>query len=173
MEKDKKYRDLELKYWEGETNLIEESALETAIQEYPELFSEDLKSVFQARKAMNSLKLDDEFDSEFWKKAEGESNSGVFAFSDFMRYAAVGIIIIGLGYSLSLLMHNDQTTIQTEVAEISSTNDTYESPEVAFEKAKQALLMASGNLNKGQEKMEEIKRFHHAKATIMGGTEKE
>jgi len=173
METDRYYKDLELKYWAGETNLIEESALEKAVKEYPEMFSEELRSVFLAKKTVDNYKLDEDFDDAFWKKVEGESSSRVFAFSDFIKYAAVGIVLFGLAYTFILLMPTDQTTAKTEVAEISSANDTYDSPEIAFEKAKEALIMASGNLNKGQEKIKEIKRFHDAKTTIMGASEKE
>jgi len=173
METDRYYKGLESKYWAGETNLIEESALEKAVREYPEMFSDELRSVFLAKNTIDNYKLSEDFDDAFWKKVESDSRSGVFVFSDFIKYAAVGIVIFGLAYTCTLLMSTDQTTTKTEISEISITNDTYDSPEIAFEKAKQALIMASGNLNKGQEKIKEIKRFHDAKTTIMGASEKE
>jgi len=173
METEKKYKELEKKYWAGETNLIEESALVKAVNDHPGLFSSELKSVFKARVATNNLELDDDFESEFWQKVDGKSGSKNFIFSDFTKYAAVGILLIGLGYALTKIFQPEPSVTQADVAEVNSMEDTYDSPEMAFEEAKKALMMASGKLNEGQEKIKEIKRFHHAKVTVMGAADKE
>lgn len=172
MEADKNYRALEEKYWAGETNLIEDSAIAKAIEEYPELFSQELRSVFAAKTATSQLKLDDDFEDEFWEKLDGKSGAKRFSFYDFTRYAAVGILLLGLGYVFTKIIQSDAPENEAKVAEVEMVEDTYDSPEMAFEEAKKALMMASGKLNKGQEKIEEIKRFHHAKITVMGADEK-
>ena len=173
MEAERKYRKLEEKYWAGETNLIEESALLKAINDQPDLFSGELKSVFKTRVSTNNLKLDDDFEREFWEKVEGKSDSKNFIFSDFTKYAAVGILLIGLGYAMTKIFQTEPSVTQPNVAEVNTMEDTYDSPELAFEEAKKALMMASGKLNEGQEKIKEIKRFHHAKKTVMGAADKE
>jgi hypothetical protein len=171
METDRKYRELEEKYWAGETNLIEDSAIAEGIKENPEFFSQELKSVFKAKSALTQAKLDDDFEREFWEKIDKEPNNKGFSIYHFIRYAAAGIMILGLAYVLTLLIQTDQSTSSTEVAEIEIVEDTYDSPEEAFKEAKKALMMASGKLNKGQEKIKEFKRFHDAKLTVMGAAE--
>lgn len=173
METDRKYRELEEKYWAGETNLIEDSAIARGIKENPEHFSQELKSVFNAKAAVAGMKLDDDFEREFWENIDGKTENKGFSVYHFMRYAAAGILIFGLAYVFTLLIQTDQSASPDEVAEIEIVEDTYESPEQAFEEAKKALMMASGKLNKGQEKIKEIKRFHDAKLTVMGAAENE
>lgn len=171
METDREYKNLEEKYWAGETNLIEDSAIEQAIKESPEVFSPELVSVFKAKAVVTDMSLGNEFENEFWDKVDNQGKSQGFTFHHFMRYAAVGIVILGLAYIFTLLIQTDESTSPSQVAEIEIVEDTYESPEEAFEEAKKALMMASGKLNKGQEKIKEIKRFHEAKLTVMGAEE--
>lgn len=171
METDRKYRELEEKYWAGETNLIEDSAIAQGIKDNPELFSQELRSVFRAKSTMTGMKLDDDFEREFWKNIDEKAENKGFSIYHFIRYAAAGIIILVLAYVFTLLIQTDQPASPGEVAEVQIVQDTYDSPEEAFEEAKKALMMASGKLNKGQEKIKEIKRFHDAKLTVMGAAE--
>jgi len=173
METEGYYKDLEEKYWSGETNLIEDSAIDQAVKDRPELFSDQLIAVFKARAASSELKLGDDFDNEFWNRVDQSPRSSGFSVFHFMRYAAAGILLVGMAYVFTKVIQNPEPDQNTDVAKVQTVEDTYDSPEVAFEEAKKALMMASGKLNKGQEKIEEIKRFHHAKVTVMGAAEKE
>lgn len=174
MENENRIKELEKKYWAGETNLIEETALQNAFKENSNAVSEELASLFRARETYSDNSLDENFESEFWELVDDSESrtSNRFSFFEFVKYAAVGIIIIGLGFALTKMINtNGGSGGQTiEVAE--SEMDTYESPELAFEEAKKALLMASGKLNGEEEKINELKRFHSATTAVKGSNKK-
>lgn len=173
MEVEKQYQLLEAKYWAGESNLLEEAALFKAVEEQPQYFSEEIKSIQRNRQMLNSSHLPEDFEMDFWTEVEKVESKNNFNLSDFLRYAAVGIILLGIGYLFTQLLPDRSESQNVAIVEETITEDTYESPEEAFEEAKKALLMASGKLNQGEEKITEIKRFHQAKITVMKSAERE
>lgn len=168
MDNHKYYKSLELKYWAGETDLIEEQALMNYAETNPDYFSEEFLLLLKSRKGLVSKSLSQDFESDFWKKVEsGENkrNTG-FNFNQFLKYAATGLIIVvfsALVFNI-LQTQNQSTSVSQPTAQL----DTYESPEEAFEEAKRALMMASEKLKTGEEKLTEIKRFHHATVAVSG-----
>lgn len=161
---------LEKKYWQGKTSLEEENELKNAVQSGVDEVSRSLISVFNSTSQSHSVSLDDDFDTAFWQKAKGhsvDSQTRVFTLSVFMRYAAVGIILLGISGVLWTLVLKDD--YQEEVAQTKFINvDTYDDPERAFEETKKALMYASQKLNEGKKPLVEIKRFYNAKMSITG-----
>src|SRR5690554_2075444 len=161
---------LEKKYWKGKTSLQEEIELQNAVRSGSDAVSDLLTSIFNATAQSREISLDDDFDSAFWQKANVEHNDNrglVFTLSAFMRYAAVGIILLGIGgvvWNLAFKTDNKVEVAQTEFTIV----DTYDDPEKAFEETKKALMYASQKLNQGKEPLGEIKRFYNAKMSIAG-----
>ena len=159
---------LERKYWEGNTSLEEENELKNAVDSGIDDVSPSLISVFKSTAELHNVSLDDDFDTAFWRKAEGDNNQArVFTLSLFMRYAAVGIILLGISgviWTLILKDDSEQNVAQTEFINV----DTYDDPEIAFEETKKALMYASQKLNEGKKPLGEIKRFYNAKMSITG-----
>lgn len=158
---------LELKYWAGETTLPEEEVLQRAARAGSEGLSVDYKRLVGLADQSREAELDPAFEAEFWARVEGGKSSGarIFTIAHFIRYAAVGIVLVALGLGIWDIISEDHLP---EGQLISAVEDTYESPEQAFEEAKKALLFASQKLNKGAAPVEEIKRFHTTKMSIIG-----
>lgn len=165
---------LELKYWAGETTLPEEEVLQRAARAGSEGLSADYKRLVGLADQSREAELDPAFEAEFWARVEGGKSSGarIFTIAHFIRYAAVGIVLVALGLGMWDIISEDHLPATTkpvwEGQLISAVEDTYESPEQAFEEAKKALLFASQKLNKGAAPVEEIKRFHTTKMSIIG-----
>ena len=159
---------LEKRYWAGETSLDEERELKEAIRNDSEGASEELVSLFQELNRNTEKELDADFDSVFWNSVESD-NSGarIFTLSLFLRYAAVGVILLGLTFAVWNIILNENSPKGTPEAAIAQA-DTFDDPEVAFEETKRALMFASQKLNKGKEPIKEIKRFYNAKLSIAG-----
>lgn len=163
-------RYLEKKYWGGKTSLEEENELKSAVRSGSSEVSGSLISVFNSSSQLHAVGLDDDFDSAFWQKAKvqnSDKQARVFTLSMFMRYAAVGIILLGISgviWTLALKDNHQEEVAQTEFIKV----DTYDDPEIAFEETKKALMYASQKLNEGQKPLGEIKRFYNAKMSIAG-----
>lgn len=161
---------LEKKYWEGQTSLEEENELKKAVQSGNSEVSASLISIFNSASQSLDVSLGDDFDTAFWQKIKGKNSNNqarVFTLSLFMRYAAVGIILLGIsGVIWTLVLKDDphEEVARTEFVKV----DTYDDPEIAFEETKKALMYASQKLNEGKKPLGEIKRFYNAKMSIAG-----
>ena len=162
---------LEKRYWEGKTSLEEENELKTAALSGSDEVSASLIGIFEVTSLAHNVALDDDFDAAFWQKAGVQNKDNqvarVFTLSVFMRYAAIGIILLGIsGVIWTLILKDDhpEEVAQTEVLNV----DTYDDPQVAFEETKKALMYASQKLNEGSKPLGEIKRFYNAKMSIAG-----
>jgi len=158
---------IEKKYWKGETNLQEEAELKTAVDSGSAEVSSSLISLFANTSQAKDISLDEDFDTLFWQNArqiENKKQARVFTLSIFMRYAAVGIILLGLSGMIWMVLtkENKEEIAQTEYNMV----DTYDNPEIAFEETKKALMFASQKLNEGEKPLGEIKRFYNAKISI-------
>lgn len=161
---------LEKRYWEGKTSLEEENELKKAVQSGGIEVSAPLSAVFRATFQSHNITLDDDFDAAFWQKATNQDNNQrgrLFTLSSFMRYAAVGIIVLGIGGAIWTLILRENHPAEIAQSE-TLTVDTYDDPEIAFEETKRALMYASQKLNQGKEPLGEIKRFYNAKISIAG-----
>jgi hypothetical protein len=81
-------------------------------------------------------------------------------FQRFMRYAAVILMFVGLGYSAQVFVDRSRDMNQLAFT------DTYSDPQQAFEETQRALQMLSKNLNKGVSSMEKLSVFHDASQMI-------
>lgn len=163
-----RFKILEEKYWKGESNLAEEQELRRYVLSNKDKVSKELWDLFGALDEIKEAKLDDDFDAEFWNSVSNRSNgrSGNFHSFHFMRYAATGIIILGLAIGFFAILDSPDEPVNTVA--ITESEDTYSDPEKAFEETKKALFFASEKLNKGVEPASEIKRFHNSKMSITG-----
>ncbi len=159
---------LEGKFWEGQTTVDEESLLMEAVQTHPEWVSAPLKALFGYKSDVKSIELPEQFETEFWSRVDDESeNVKVIPFrvGEFIRYAAAGVILIALSFSLGHFLMNDDSSA-TMSSSIAAVEDTYQDPQVAFEEAKKALLYASVQMKKGTSKVNELKRLDQTMNTI-------
>ncbi len=158
---------LEMKYWAGETTLPEEEVLQREARAGSHALSADYKRLVGHADESRQIELDPGFEDAFWARVDSSEPSikRIFTTAHFIRYAAVGIILVGLGLGMWDIFSGDQLQ---EGQLITAVDDTYDSPEQAFEEAKKALMFASQKLNKGVEPVEEIKRFHTTKMSITG-----
>jgi len=159
---------LEKRYWAGETSLDEERELKEAVKNDSDGVSEELMSLFQEINRNTAKELNADFDSDFWNNVDSrESGARIFTLSLFLRYAAVGVILLGLTFAVWSIILNDNSPEGTPEVAIAQA-DTFDDPEVAFEETKKALMFASQKLNKGKEPIREIKRFYNVKMSIAG-----
>ncbi|HKL02018.1 MAG TPA: hypothetical protein VJ911_00025 [Cryomorphaceae bacterium] len=163
-------KTLEDKYWKGETNLAEEQELRTYVTSNRDKVSQRLWDLFSTAGKLREAKLDDEFETEFWDAVSNNSerHNGTYQSFHFMRYAAAGIVFLGLAIGFYTLLDREDEAPNTILSTSTHIEDTYSDPEKAFEEAKKALFFASEKLNKGVEPASEIKRFHHTKMSITG-----
>ncbi len=164
-----KFKYLENKYWKGETTIDEEAMLQEAVTMNPEYASPSLKAVFGYSSNLKEVKLPEQFEADFWNRVDEESGTAKvipFRVDAFIRYAAVGIILLALSFSIGhFLMNNDDHT-HTMSSSLATTEDTYQNPKEAFEEAKKALLYASVQMKKGTSKVNELKRLDQTMSAI-------
>ena len=162
----KRYKELEKKYWQGETTIFEEEELTNAFLGGNKDISPALQSVLNEKLKLKAIGIDDSFETDFWAKVEDKeiSLTRQVRFRDlFIRVAAAVVLIFGSALIWNSLTENSQDLTQTAHVE-----DSFEDPEEAFEETKRALLFVSQKLNKGKKPVKEIQRFHHSKMTIVG-----
>lgn len=143
------------KYWEGETSLEEEAvlrdffstphpALPEALQEAAPLFGyfhREAEKVWEAP-PVKIVKLSP------WRH--------------WMKYAAVIMVAIGIGYALKQHQQRErQVLIALEQQEM---ND----PQKALDETKKALQLLAKNLHKGTSKMQQLSYFNEATAVVEG-----
>ena len=171
----KEIKKLEEKYWLGETSLEEERRLKDAIRNFPDSLSKSLIDTLQIveeqKTGMDELKLGDDFDTEFWDSV-GQADPKIKTFKikplHFVRYAAAAIILIGFSFGIWYAIN--ETSVEQASTPISSTQDSFNSPEEAFEEAKRALSFASSKRNRAEEEAKKINRFHQATMSVTGGS---
>lgn len=153
----KRIRTLLEKYYNGETTLEEEKILR-------EYFSKDDigieliadKDIFLFNYQENS-KLDNvpDLSEEIWNNIQKSKNDKPKQHNNltyvFLRIAAGIVIILG-----TFLLLKDQVIDTKQEFQIT---DTYETPEQAYEQAKQTLLYVSAMMNNGTNHLEPIKKI--------------
>lgn len=135
------------KYWGGETTLTEERELKARLQE--EKGTEELEEVqmlFEHFDKESKVELDDSFDQMILNEIGKEEETRVISLSSYFRQysriAAAVVVMLVSGY----LFVQEQNKLETE--------DTFESPEAAYEELKKQLLIVSNYLNKGNSAVE-------------------
>jgi hypothetical protein len=162
----KRYKELEEKYWRGETSVFEEEELYRATQIEGSDVSPQLRAVLGERKTFAEINAGESFEEDFWKKADdNEISIGKrYQFStQFIRVAAAVVFILG-----SVLIWNSLQEENLKPTQSAQLEDSFDDPQEAYEETRKALLFVSAKLNKGKEPVKEIKRFHDSKLTILG-----
>ena len=146
------------RFWKGETSKEEEWMLREAIRfgkPSPEL--KELAAYFQfVEQECEDLVLGDEFDSEILNKIRPARK---LLFPQWRNMAAAIVILMGLGIGAKQFMMREK---KPEFVEM----DTFEDPEKALQEVQKALMLLSGNMNKGFEHTSLIGKFHTAKQEI-------
>jgi len=169
---DLRIKNLELKYWQGETSLEEERELKSAAKNMHEALSPEfiqlVGSISDEAKNSN-VQLDDSFESEFWAAVEQRNDSkiikGRFTPLEFVRYAAAAVVFLCFSFAIWYAVGE---TEQSGITATVNQEEKFQSPEEAFEEAKQALSFASSKLNKAKEPIQKIEKFHQATLSVAG-----
>lgn len=163
MHMDSKIQILEEQYWAGETSPEEEAILKRAASLDNPGMSDALKSLFETTNLMATNSLKSDFEDNFWKKVESETEykGKVVSFnaSSFLKYAAVGIVAVAFSFAIGNLIFKFNAQPESTTPAYATLADTYDSPEQAYLEMKRALMFASDKLNKGQGPVNELKKF--------------
>ena len=132
------------KYWEGQTSLSEEAWLKDYFNS-PEV-DETLKPyqpLFKYFKQEENIGLDERFERNLTAKLKGVKPQTAITrnLSLWLIRAAAVILILFAGYQSWQQYHSNQKTLATV--------ETYETPEEAYQKTKELLLLVSTKIKKG------------------------
>ncbi|CAL1518330.1 hypothetical protein [Chitinophaga sp. MM2321] len=151
------------KYWEGETSLEEEALLRGFYSVHHPDLPDELKE---------AAPLFQYFHEEAERVFEEPSGKVVEAvpakimqlspFRHWMKYAAVLLVAIGIGYAMK--QHQQQERAAVVALQEGDMND----PQKAYAETKKALQLLAKNLNKGTDKMQKLAYFNEATDRIEG-----
>jgi hypothetical protein len=151
-----KIRELLEKYWEGETSLEEEEMLRSFYTaEHKDLPADLLEAqpLFRYFSAEANLELPE--------LPALTQFPPVRAWEHWMKYAAIFLIAIGLGYA-GRQYQEKQRRIDVVLAQ----RDTYDDPQKAFAATQKALRLLAKNLNKGTSQVQKLSYFNEATERI-------
>lgn len=154
-----KIRALLEKYWEAATSLEEEAQLREFFVTHQHALPEDLREVAPLFRYYQ-LEIDRELPAE--PEARVVPITKVRPWQHWMKYAAVLLIMAGIGYSIQQQRVKHDQLIVADLGEV----DTYKDPEVAYKETQKALQLLARNLNKGTEQMEKLSYFNEATEKI-------
>jgi hypothetical protein len=144
------------RYWEGETSLEEEALLREFFSVPRPGMPEELKE---------AAPLFQYFHAEAEKVWEAPAARVVklSPWQHWMKYAAVILVAVGIGYALQQQGHRQQQQV-TVALQAQEMND----PEKALDETKKALRLLAKNLHKGTSKMQKLSYFNEATAVVEG-----
>jgi hypothetical protein len=158
------------KYWDCETTLEEEQQLRTYFNgnQIPESLK-DAASLFQyfenqKLKKVSGLGFEDQVVSQLKRTAlhdGGKIRRMVYA---TMRIAAGVAVLLAAIYVVRLEIRKEDPVAM---------DDTYETPEQAFEETKKALMMISRGFGRAEQQVKKINVFNEAQEKIKEGPVKE
>ncbi|MFB6457960.1 hypothetical protein ACE38W_22000 [Chitinophaga sp. Hz27] len=154
------------KYWNGESTLEEEALLRAFYAEPHPDMPEDLEeaaSLFQYFGANDAFPAEPAWDPLPITAATAPEPTKVIRMRsgyNWMKYAAVLLMTVGIGYALREHQHTKQQANQQLAME--------EEERRAFQETKKALALLSRNLNKGTEKMQQLSYFNTAAVRLSG-----
>ena len=144
------------KYWEGETSIDEENALQQFfsfgdVPSHLQVYSE----LFKSEEITLNPELGLDFDQEVLAKiGDSKTNNN----RNFLRIAAIGIILIATAIGLFNLNKTESQNIVQQ--------DTFDNPELALEETKKAFVMISEAMNKGQQPVLKISKLDRANKKV-------
>ena len=143
------------KYWEGETSLEEEAGL----REFFSTPHPDLPPALQEAAPMFQY-----FQLEAAKEWEAPPVKVVklSPLRHWMKYAAVLLVAVGIGYALQQQGQRQQEVI------IAMKKQEMNDPQRALAETQKALRLLAKNLNKGTSKMQKLSYFNEATAVVEG-----
>lgn len=153
-----KIRALLEKYWEAATSLEEEAELRDFFVAHQHALPEDLRE---------AAPLFRYYHQESVRELPAEPAARVVPMTKtrpwqhWMKYAAVLLIMAGIGYSVQQQQVKHDQLVVAEFGE-----DTYQDPEVAYKETQKALQLLARNLNKGTEQVEKLSYFNEATEKI-------
>ncbi|SKA43177.1 hypothetical protein SAMN04488128_106128 [Chitinophaga eiseniae] len=156
------------RYWEGETTLEEEALLRRFFSEshpdMPEPLQEAAPLFGFFREEMEREEMLGETLSV---RVEASPVAKVVALSPFrhwMKYAAVLLMAVGMGYAMKQFQRTETKARLAEVQQKKMEEET----RMAYLETKKALQLLAKNLNKGTEKMQKLSYFNEATGIIAG-----
>lgn len=159
------------RYWEGETSLEEEALLRRFFSEshpdMPESLQEAAPLFGYFREEMEKEAALEERLPEMPALEEVRPVTKVVPLSPFrhwMKYAAVLLMAVGMGYAMKQFR---QTETKARIAEVQQ-QKMEEETRMAYLETKKALQLLAKNLNKGTEKMQKLSYFNEATGIITG-----
>ena len=155
-----KVRSLLKKYFEGETELSEEKFLKDFFTTTSELPGDlkiyrDLFSYFKGQE--NVAVVNEDLTEKLKRTWEADQTTPVRKiefWKQLLKYAAVLIPLVIVGYFFLNRKHQQEIAIQT---------DTFQDPQKAIAETEKALLVMSRNLSDGMAKIETFKLFEEIK----------
>lgn len=146
------------KYWKGETSLEEEAQLRRYFQEQePPPHLRSVAALFQHYDA--PPRLDATFDEQL--KPHLREKKAVPMWPKLLKIAAVITLLLAGAWWLTRVYNNP-----TAPAPVAAVQDTYEDPELAYEEAKQALLLVSSLMNEGTQHLTKLEEFDEAQQIV-------
>lgn len=153
-----KIRELLEKYWEAATTLEEEAALRDFFVTHQHELPEDLR---EAAPLFRYYRQESERELPVVQEARIVPMSKSRPWQHWMKYAAVLLIMGGIGFSVQQFRQKQQQLIVAGFGQ-----DSYSDPEVAYKETQKALEILSRNLNKGTTQMEKLIYFNEATEKI-------
>lgn len=143
------------KYWEGETTLEEEAALRDFFStSHPDLPEE----LLEAAPLFQYFRVEAE---KVWE-APPVKVVKLSPWRHWMKYAAVMLVAVGIGYALKQHQQREQQVL------VAMQQPNMNDPQKAFDETKRALQLLAKNLNKGTSGMQKLSYFNEATAVVEG-----
>ncbi|WPP52323.1 hypothetical protein [Catalinimonas niigatensis] len=155
------------KYWDGDTNLKEEQALQHFFseEEVPDHL-QGVASLFRTFKTDRQFKtLDNSFDKALIHTLE--KSGSAWNFRSILRIAAAVTLLIASVFLVKDYMHEQAETTAEATETIANTD---EDPKLAYEQTRQALLLISTMMNEGTQHIEKLENFSEAQEKIKENT---
>ena len=157
------------KYWACETTEAEEAQLRLFYAEHEDALPVDLMEAaplfryFHAEGEMPMPELFTDVPAP-WEHPESAKIIRPF-WHHWMKYAAVLLLAVGVGYSVTKFQHKHAGGNNPELA----FRATFDDPKIAYQETQRALQLISKHLNKGKTEMEKLSYFSEAQEIVQGG----
>jgi len=143
------------KYWEGESTLEEEAALRDFFStSHPDLPEE----LLEAAPLFQYFQVEAE---KVWE-APPVKVVKLSPWRHWMKYAAVMLVAVGIGYALKQHQQRQQQVL------VAMQQEDMNDPQKAFDQTKKALQLLAKNLHKGTAGMQKLSYFNEATAVVEG-----
>ncbi len=154
-------KELLEKYWKGETTLKEEAWLKANVADLESEIDKAEAGYLDQLNQFSDLSMDEEFTMEdiVTEQVKEAKVVAVPFYKNLRKIAAAVLLLVGLGIGMNSVFN--QEMVEEVVVE--------QTPEEAFETAKQAMLLISSKLNKGIDCANEFGKFNQTAEKIESG----